>query len=150
MGQHPVELGEEGAQPHRPDRHLHPEHRLDAEDDAELVGERREPVVPVREDRDLPVVPDLEQLLRAPVHVADDRLGARDPLTVEDDAQPQHPVGGRVLRPDVEDHVGGREPARADADVEVPWGALGAHRASLPHAAAAGAQQPAKVSPPVA
>ena len=74
--EHPVQLGEQRARPHRPLRHLHAEHPLDREHHAELVGERGQPVVPVGQHDDLPVVAHLEQLLRAAVHVADDRLGA--------------------------------------------------------------------------
>ncbi len=107
--QHPVELGQQGAQPDRADRDLHAQHPLDREDDAELVAERGQPVVPVRQHDDLPVVADLEQLLRAAVHVADDRLAVDDPLAVQGQPQPEHAVGGRVLRADVEHHVGGRQ-----------------------------------------
>ena len=131
--EHPVQLGEQGARPDRPLRHLHAEHLLDGEHHAELVGERRQPVVPVGQHDDLPVVADLEQLLGAAVHVADDRLGRDDPLAVEDDAQPQHAVRRRVLRADVEHHVGGREPAGAEPDVERALAGLGGHAVSLPH-----------------
>ncbi len=139
MVEDPVELGEQRAQPDGPLRHLHPEHRLDTEHDPELVGERRQPVVPVREDGDLPVVADLEELLGPAVHVADDRLGGDDALAVEDDLEPEHPVRRRVLRTDVEDHVRRGQPAGPDRDVEGPrrvrlGGGVGAHAASLPHA----------------
>ena len=99
--EHPVELGEERAQPHGTLRDLHTEHGLHAEHDPQLVGERREPVVTVREHRDLAVVAHLEELLRAAVHVTDDRLGRDDALAVEDDPQAQHAVGRGVLRADV-------------------------------------------------
>ncbi len=118
MVEDPVELGEQGARPDGPLGDLHAEHPLDAEDDAELVGEGREPVVAVGEDDDLAVVADLEQLLGATVHVADDRLGGDDALAVEDDLQAQDAVRGGVLRADVEDHLGGGEAARPDADRE--------------------------------
>ena len=116
MRQDAVELGEHRPQPHGALGHLHAEHLLDREDDAELVAERAEPVVAVGEHDDLPVVADLEELLRATVHVADDRLGLHDALAVEGEAQPEHAVGRRVLRADVEHHVGRREPAGADGD----------------------------------
>ena len=96
--QHPVELGEQRPRPGRPPRHLHPQHPLDREHHAELGGERREPVVPVREHQDLPVVAHLEELLGPPVQVADHRLAADDPVAVERQPQPQRPVRGRVLR----------------------------------------------------
>ena len=120
MVEHPVQLGEQGAGPDRADRHLHAEHPLGRQDDAQLVGERREPVVPVGQHDDLPVVAHLEELLGAAVHVADDRLGGQDALAVEGEPQPQHPVRGGVLRADVEHHVlGGRGRARA-ADLGRP------------------------------
>ena len=75
--QHPVELGEQGPQPHRTDRHLDAEHPLDGEHDAELVGEGAQPVVPVGEHDDLPVVADLEELLDAAVQEPDLRLAVR-------------------------------------------------------------------------
>jgi hypothetical protein len=54
------------------------------------------------------------------VHVADDGLGAGDALAVERHAQAQDTVRGRVLRPDVQHHVGGvdagGQPAGADPD----------------------------------
>jgi hypothetical protein len=107
--EHAVELGEQRAEPDGTLGHLEAHHPLDSERDAELVAERGQPVVPVGEHEDLPVVAHLEQLLGAAVHVADDGLGLDDPLAVEPQAQPQHAVGRRVLRADVEHHVGGRQ-----------------------------------------
>ena len=131
MVEHPVELGEERPDPGRPLGHLHAEHVLDREHDSELVGERTEPVVPVGQHDDLPVVADLEQLLGTAVHVADDRLARHDPFTVERQPQAQDAVRGRVLGADVEHHVGGGE-ARADARGDFqPTLALG-HGASVP------------------
>ena len=46
----------------------------------------------------------LGRLLHAGVEVADDRLGAQHGLAVELDHEPEHPVGGRVLRTHVDDH----------------------------------------------
>ncbi|GAA3051911.1 hypothetical protein GCM10020000_36570 [Streptomyces olivoverticillatus] len=92
MVEHPVQLGQQGARPHRALGDLHAEHPLDGDDDAQLVGERRQPVVAVGEHDDLAVVARLEQLLRAAVHIADDRLRLPDALAVEDQAQPQHAV----------------------------------------------------------
>jgi hypothetical protein len=105
----PVELGHQGADPDRPLGHLQAHHPFDREHHAELVGESRQPVVPVRQHDDLAVVADLEQLLRAAVHVPDDRLAGDDPLAVQGDPQPQHAVRRRVLRADVQHHVGRRE-----------------------------------------
>ena len=97
-----------------------PSIRSDGEHDAELVGERRQPVVPVGQHDDLPVVAHLEQLLGAAVHVADDRLRGHDALAVEHEPQPQHAVRGRVLRPDVEHHVLGGEPVRSTRSAPAP------------------------------
>ena len=107
--EHPVQLGQRHPQPDRPLGHLDAHQPFDGEHHAELVGERGQPVVPVGQHDDLPVVAHLEQLLGAAVHVADDRLAGDHPLAVEGELEPQHAVRGRVLRPDVEHHVGGVE-----------------------------------------
>ena len=73
--QHPVHFGQRRAQPHRTLRDFDAHQAFDRERDAEFVGERGQPVMPVRQHDDLAIVADLEQLLGAPVHVADDRLG---------------------------------------------------------------------------
>ena len=140
-----VEFGEQRPQPDGALGDLHAEHALDGEDDAEFVGEGREPVVAVGEDDDLPVVARLEELLRAPVHVAHHGLDFADPFAVEDEPQPQHPVRGGVLGADVEHHVGALRCA-ADADRGLlragrrPGGAVGrrplTHGLSLAPAAA--------------
>ena len=116
MVEDPVQLGEQGARPHRALGDLHAEHPLDGEDHAQLVGERGQPVVPVGQHDDLAVVADLEELLGAAVHVADDRLGLQDALAVEDEPQPQHAVRRGVLRADVEHHVRGGQLFRAHSD----------------------------------
>jgi hypothetical protein len=74
--------------------------------------------VAVGQCHDLPVVAHLEQLLGAAVHVAHDRLGADDALTVHDQAKSKHAVGRRVLRPDVEHHVGRGERSGAGSNGE--------------------------------
>jgi hypothetical protein len=109
--EHPIELGEQRADPGRPLGHFHAEHVLDGQRDTELGAERAEPVVPVRQHDDLAVVAHLEELLDAAMHVADDRLAMDDPFAVEREPQPQHAVGGGVLRTDVQHHVGRGEPA---------------------------------------
>ena len=131
MAEHPVEFGEESPRPDRSDGDLHAEHRFDTEDDAEFVGEGGQPVVPVSQDDDLAVVAHLEELFGAAMHVADDRLGAHDPLAVDDDPQPENPVRRWVLRPDVEDHVGAREAAGPHADHDVAAFGRSAHAAML-------------------
>lgn len=78
---------------------------LDGEHDAEFVAECAQPVVPIGEHGDLAVIADLEEFLRAAMHVADDGVGAHDPFAVEDDLETEHAVRGRVLGADVEHHV---------------------------------------------
>ena len=55
--QQPVPLSHHGADPLGPLGYLDVEHPLDRDDPAELVVERREPVVPVHQDQDLAGVP---------------------------------------------------------------------------------------------
>ena len=99
MVEHPVQLGEQRPGPDGALGHLHAEHPLDGQHHAQFVGERRQPVVAVGQHHDLPVVARLEELLRAAVHIADDRLGLPDHLAVEHQTQPEHAVRRRVLRP---------------------------------------------------
>jgi hypothetical protein len=66
----------------------------------ELVAEGRQPVVPVGQHHQLPVVADLEQLLGAAVQEADDRLGGGDPAVLHGERHLQHPVRGGVVRPE--------------------------------------------------
>jgi hypothetical protein len=126
--EHPVELGQRHPQPDRPLRHLDAHQPFDGEHHPELVGERGQPVVPVGQHDDLPVVAHLEQLLGPAVHVADDRLAGHHPFAVEGQLEAQHTVGGRVLGPDVEHHVGGVEPGAG------PHGHLTRHASMLPRA----------------
>src|SRR5947209_3044326 len=79
--------------------------------------------MPVGQNDDLAVVANLEELLGASVHVADDRLSRDDPLAVQPKDEAQHPMRRRVLRPDVEHHVsrgqvagGHRQLGRHDVD----------------------------------
>jgi hypothetical protein len=111
----PAQLGQGGTQPDRTLRHLQAHQALDGEHHPELVVERRKPVVPVGEHDDLPVVARLEELLGAAVHVPDDRLAAHHLLAVQDELEPQHAVGRRMLGADIEHHVAGLE-ACAGAD----------------------------------
>ncbi|CAM5713283.1 hypothetical protein SBADM41S_01787 [Streptomyces badius] len=83
--------------------------------DAQLVRERGQPVVAVGQHDDLPVVTGLEELLRAPVHIADLPLCVLDALAVQHDPQPEDPVRRGVLGADVEHHVGALRRS-ADAD----------------------------------
>src|SRR5690606_16979991 len=127
--EHPVQFGEQRAQPHGALGDLHAEHALHGEDHTQLVGECRQPVVPVGEHDDLAVVPRLEQLLRAPVHVADHRLRAGDEFAVQHQLQAQHAVRRRMLRADVQHHVGALRCA-ADTDHGLRGGR---HGLSLPY-----------------
>ena len=132
MAQNAVELGQQGAGPRGALGQLHAEHGFDPQDDTELVGERRQPVVAVGQNHDLTVVAHLEELLGAAVHVSNDRLGADDALTVDHQSQPKHAVSGRVLRADVEHHVGRGEPARAYPDGELSRRGRCGHTGSVP------------------
>ena len=108
-----VELGENDPQVLRTAGHLEAEHALDRQGGGDLVVDAREPVHPRQQVGDLAEVPLLDQLLVAPVHVADDRLRPDDPLPVDTDEHPQHPMCGGVLGADVEDHLLGVEAPRA-------------------------------------
>jgi hypothetical protein len=74
--------------------------------------------VTVHQDERLARVAVLRELLRAAVHVADHGLRATDHLSVELEDDAEHPVGGGVLRPDVEDHLLGLQ-ALAVGDLDV-------------------------------
>jgi hypothetical protein len=71
------QLAQQGAQPGGAGRHLQAQHALDGEGDPDLAAGGPEPVVPIGQHEDLPVVAHLEQLLHTPVHIADDRLSGR-------------------------------------------------------------------------
>jgi hypothetical protein len=102
-------LGQQGTQPDGPVRYCHSHHLFTGHGHGQLAEEGSLPVVAIRQHQDLAVVADLEQLLRTAVHVADDRLAADDPLAVQGQPQPEYAVRRRVLRTDVEHHVGGRQ-----------------------------------------
>ncbi len=71
----------------------------------------------IHQDEDLARVTVLGELLRPPMHVADDRLGADDHLAVQLEDDPEHPVCRRMLRADVEDHLlGAQLPLGDDLD----------------------------------
>ena len=109
MVENSVELGEQRPSPHSPFWHLHAEHSLNRQHDAEFVGERGQPVMTIRQHDDLAVVADFEELLGAPMHVADDRFSLDDALAVENQAKSQDTMRCRVLGSDVENHVGGMD-----------------------------------------
>ena len=115
-----VPLGEHRADPPRAFGDLDAREPLDRDHPSELVVERREPVVPVHQHQDLTRVAVLGELLGRPVHVADDRLGADDHLAVELEHDAEHPVGRRVLRPDVEDHLLGPQGPGGTTSMSTP------------------------------
>ena len=114
-----VPLREHRADPLRAIRDLDAGQALHGDRPPELVVERADPVVTVHQDQDLARVAVLGELLGRAVHVADHRLGAGDDLAVQLQDHPEHAVGRRVLRPDVEDHLlGGEVAGGGDLDVE--------------------------------
>ena len=83
-------------------RHLDLEQRLDGAAERVRVEVVGEVVHPLDDGDGLPVALVLGGLLDAGVDVADDRLDVAHDLAVERDEQPQHAVGRRVVRADVE------------------------------------------------
>ena len=103
---HPVELGHQHADPHRPlgDLLVDAEQLLGGEGERQLVEERAE-VVHARDVRAaLHVRQRLAGLLHPGVQVADDRLAAQHRLALQLEHQAQHAVGAGVRRAHVEDH----------------------------------------------
>ena len=80
---------------------------LGSQDKRHLVGEATQPVDAVDQSGDLGVRPDLGEFLVAPVHVAHHRLSGHHPLAIKFHDNSQRPVGGRVLRTDVQGHAFG-------------------------------------------
>ena len=116
----PVELHEQYPCHLRTARHLDPEQLLDAHAVRGLVEQRRE-VVHARHERDaLGPGAVLAVLLDPGVQVADHRAGLGDGLALQLQHQPQHAVGGRVLR------------AHVDDDAVVVLGELGAVEERVP------------------
>ncbi len=105
VGGDPVELHEQD--PHDlgllRDVVLDVEQPLDAEHVAHLVVERREVVHPGAERDALRPGAELHVLLDARVEVADAAAGLGHGLALELEDQPEHAVGGRVLRAHVDD-----------------------------------------------
>ena len=151
----PGPLGHQHPDPGRPLGHLQVHLPLHDQGHAQLVADRRDPVVPVDQGDDLPVVAVLGQLLERAVHVADHRLGVLDHLAVEGHQHPQHPVGGRVLGADVQGHVLGVQlpvglVAHDDADAGAVGGLEGRPALSLlgGHATPPVPWRPARAWPP--
>ena len=107
----PVQLGQQHADPRGPGRQLDAEQLLGGHGEDQLVEERRQVVHAGDVGAALDVREVLGRLLHAGVEVADDRLAAQHGLALQLEHEAQHAVGGRVLRPEVDDHavvVGGQ------------------------------------------
>jgi hypothetical protein len=104
VGGDPVELHHQHPQRLGARRRLDAEQLLHRQAVGGLVEDRREVVHPRHEGDALDPGAVLDRLLDAGVEVADDRLAGDHLLAAELDHQPQHAVGGRVLRADVDDH----------------------------------------------
>ena len=87
-------------------RDFEPHHLLDGLDPDEAVRDRRDVVEPVPVGRDHRVEAVLRDLLHPAVEEADVAVEVDDGLAVEAQDDAQHPVGRRVLRPHVQDHLG--------------------------------------------
>ncbi len=111
-GRQPHQVGRDPLQLH----HQHPDHRGPFGDllgDAQqplhrqavrgLVVQRRQVVGPGQEGDRLRPGPVLAALLDPGVQVADDQSGLGDRLALDLQHEPQHPMGGRMLRPHVDD-----------------------------------------------
>ena len=98
----PVELHVRDAQVLGARRDVDAEQRLDRAAVGHRVEVVREVVHPLDERDDLPVRLVFAVLLDARVDVADDRLDVLDDLALERRDQPQHAVGGGVVRTEVE------------------------------------------------
>ena len=106
VGRHPVQLGDEHADPLRPlgDVLVDAEQLLGGERERQLVEERRGVVHAGDVRGALEVGEVLTRLLHAGVQVADDRLRAQHGLALELEHEAQHAVGAGVLRTHVDDH----------------------------------------------
>ena len=98
----PVQLEVDDAEPLSALRHLLIEQPLDGHAERHRVEVVREVVHPLDERDDLPVLLVLAALLDAGVDIADDRLDVADDLALERGQQPQHAVGGGMVRADVD------------------------------------------------
>ena len=119
-GCHAVDFGEQRAGPCRTlgrnDAHC----GLDGEGDPEFGREGRQPVMPVREHEDLPVVAGLEELLGTAMEQADPCIGAdNDVVVVEVEGELQGSVLGRVEVAEIEDQVGIEVAGRSERDEDL-------------------------------
>ena len=103
MAGHTVELRHQDSDRLCPWRDVDIEQLFDGKRETQLVVERRQVVHAGDVGAPLHVRQRLRGLLHPGMEVADDRLGAEDRLSIELELEPQHTVGGGVLRAQVED-----------------------------------------------
>jgi hypothetical protein len=104
MGHDPVELEVDHAEVLGPRGHLDAEQRLHGATERHCVEVVAEVIHPLDHGDHLPIGLLLGGLLDPGVDVADDRPDVADDLALERRDQPEHAVGGRVVRADVERH----------------------------------------------
>src|ERR1035437_2862743 len=112
------ELGEHDAHPLGLRRNFQFEQFLHRQAPAQVHGERRQVIHAVGQGDRLLIVLDLEFLFDAGMQKTDVRLAGNDVLAIQFQQHAQHAVGGRVLRPHVEDHA-------APAGLRLLWVHLG-------------------------
>src|SRR6266536_3085051 len=104
MARDPLHLARHDPDDLSPGRHLDPQQPLHRQAVGKLLEEVREVVGPGDERDALLPGSVFAVLLDAGVEVSDHRAAGDDPLSVELEDQAEHPVGGGVLRPHVDDH----------------------------------------------
>ena len=100
-----LQLAQEGADVARPRRHHQAHQLLHRPHVGEVVGGRGHVIHAVGVGDVLEERVQLEELLRAAVEVADDRIAVHDPLAVHLELQPQHAVGRGMLGAEVQLHL---------------------------------------------
>ena len=100
-----IHLGEQGARPGGALRGNDAHRCFDGEGDSEFGGEGREPVVPIREHKDLPVVARLEEFLGAAMQEADPGIGRSDDVIFEFQSQLKCAVLRGVEVTEIEDEI---------------------------------------------
>ena len=99
------QFGEHHAHPLGLRRDLQFEQFLHRQAPAQVHGKRRQVIHPVGQGDRLLVCLDFEFLLDAGVQKTDVRPAGNNRLAVQFQQQTQHAMGGRVLRPHVQDHA---------------------------------------------
>ena len=126
----PVELAEDGAQPHRALGGIQAEGLLDDAGNGELPGEAAQPVVPVGQGKDLAVVAHLEELLGAAMQQPTQGIGGADAAVgVDLEGEPQRSVTRRMTRRQhdrMDLHVTGQRD-RASGGQDTGWDGSGRH-----------------------